>query len=98
MKNVDVREVYNNKLNIANYDNFDLLISEMNKRDKELKISDGYDRTLLLDYSESKNSIDSFQNMFGKVLKSWIKEEITCPINYTYSLFRLNKNQFIIKI
>lgn len=97
-KAIDIKEVYDNKLYIADHDDFDSLINEFNKQDSNLRVVDGYDRTLLLDYTNSHNTMDSFPEIFTKVLNNWLEKKITCPIKYTYSLFRLNENQCVLKI
>lgn len=97
-KVIDIKEVYKNKLYIADQDNFDDLIDEFNKQDSNLRVVDGYDRTLLLDYSNSPNTMDSFPEIFTKVLNNWLEEKITCPIKYTYNLLKLNENQCVLKI
>lgn len=93
-----MREIYDNKLMIAENNDMDSLINEFNKSDPGLRVEDNYDRTLLIDYTNSKNNVDTFHDTFGKVLKNWLQKDVTCPLKYTYNLFKLNQNQFIVRI
>lgn len=92
-----IREIYDNKMIIGQRDDFDNLIQRINKETEDFEITDNYDRTLTVKYKDSE-TIKKFQDVFSKVLPSWLEREITCPIQYTYNLLPLNSNQCILRI
>ena len=94
---IDMREIYNNKLIIGQRDDFDSLIKKINSEEPDLEVIDNYDRTMTLKY-KNQSIIERFQDVFEKVLPSWLEREITCPIQYTYNIFPLNSNQSILRI
>ncbi len=92
-----VKEIYKNKAIIGQRDDFNNLIQKINKEEPELNMVDNYDRTILLSY-KNKETIERFQDVFSKVLNSWLEEDVTCPIQYTYNILPLNQNQCLLRI
>ena len=92
-----VREIYDNKTIIGQRDDFDNLIRSINEEEADLVITDNYDRTLTLNFSDD-NQVQRFQDVFGRALQSWLEREITCPIQYVYNLLPLNQNQSLLRI
>ena len=94
---VTVREIYDNKTIIGQREDFDNLIKSINEKEEDLLITDNYDRTLTLHFSDT-DQIQRFQDVFGEVLQSWLEREITCPIQYVYNLLPLNQTQSLLRI
>ena len=94
---IRAKEIYDNKMQIAYREDFDNFIDIMKANDPEISMSENFDRTMLVQFDNSEVK-DMFQETLSKSLRTWLENEITCPIHYIYNLMPLNGNQFILRI
>ena len=93
-----VKEIYDNKALLGAKDNFDTLIDIMESNNPNIKVTDNYDRTLLVQFNDASN-IPGFDAILAESISSWVGEQsITCPIKYVYNLLPLSATQFILRI
>lgn len=93
-----VKEIYNNKAIIGSKDDFGLLIHIMEMNNPSIKVTDNYDRTLLVSFNDSSD-VPNFESTFANSIDTWLGgETITCPIKYVYNLLPLSATQFILRI